>query len=297
MPTDTDNIERFRSTYTHFLGISHIQHIGGTEWVLAALISLAIWLLVGLASWFALRSSVGVARECVVPLVLLVLAIGYYFIGPAWALGGGYMLERVQILAYLFAIAFVAAVPLPPLVGRIAIPFASLVALLFISFRLTCFGILSDIVVELKTLSPMIKNESVVLPLTYITAPKKDGKYIFKDVGLLAHCMEAISVEKDIVYLENYEANTGYFPLMWQENINPFKPLSLGFGIENTPPEAALNNYNATHSRIDYIVTLGDKVASIDNSEPGKLSKMIDEHYERIYTTPIHRISLYKYKE
>jgi hypothetical protein len=43
--------------------------------------------------------------------------------------------------------------------------------------------------------------------------------------------------------LDNYEANTNYFPLKWHDGINPHKHLSRKRGIEGVPPSAAINEY------------------------------------------------------
>lgn len=296
MPAGGDFIERIRSSYLHFFSITFIQSIASAERWLAAALSVVVWSLAVVALWRIVKKSNN-GREWVAPALLTFGCVTYYFAGPAASFGGSGIIERVQILAYLFAIAFVAAVPLPRYTAQIVIPSAAILALSFFAFRLSCYSVTSGLISELKTLSPMIGNNSVVLPLTYIYAPQRNGQNVFRDVALLGHCVETIDVKKNIVYLENYEANTRYFPLLWREHINPFQYLSTGAGIEHLQPEAALIHYNQNHTRIDYIVTLGDKIPATIATATGRLSAAIDANYECVYTTPIHHISLYRYKK
>ncbi len=294
-PTGSDFVERIRSSYLHFFSISFIQSIAPADHWLSICLSVVIWSLVILA--LLNLNAINGNREWVAPAIMTLGCSVYYFAGPAASFGGSGILERVQILTYLFAIALAASIRLPYNISRCVIPTAAIIALSFIGFRLSCFSTVSTLVTELKTLSPLICNNSVVLPLTYIYAPKHNGQNVFRDVSLLGHCAETIDVTKNIVYLENYEANTRYFPLLWREHVNPFLHLSTGAGIEHLQPEAALMQYNQNHTIIDYIVTVGDKTPAANPTPSGSLSAMIDEKYECIYTTRIHHVRLYRYKK
>ena len=57
---------------------------------------------------------------------------------------------------------------------------------------------------------------------------------------MFIHAGEYLGTEKSIVTLTNYEANTGYFPISYKEEMNPFKIIG---SVEKNAPTPNLSAY------------------------------------------------------
>ena len=74
---------------------------------------------------------------------------------------------------------------------------------------------------------------------------------------LFSHAAGYLGVEKRLVLLDNYEANTGYFPLRWRPEVNPYVHLGPFAAQESQPPPVRViaigrvyrpDTVDATHS-------------------------------------------------
>ena len=101
-----------------------------------------------------------------------------------------------------------------------------------------------------------IKPNSVVLPLNFSPSGRTpQGKVVADANWLFVHCSGYLGTEKPMILLDNYEANTGYFPLMWHYNKNPYAHLSKWDGIEGYPPGGDIAAYESASSRkVEYVL-------------------------------------------
>lgn len=89
-----------------------------------------------------------------------------------------------------------------------------------------------------------IAPNSIVLPLCF--APEGRDEYN-KPVAtrnyLFSHATHYLGCGKNVLLLDNYEALTGYFPLLWRNMVNPYTHLSTCEGFEGLPPSADIRHY------------------------------------------------------
>jgi hypothetical protein len=129
--------------------------------------------------------------------------------------------------------------------------------------------------------------------------PKDDKgtQVLASKVLLFSHVGEKVyDVSKELIFMENYEANTGYFPLLWKENLNPFTKLAVGPGIEAIPPQADIVKYNREAHPVDYILIWGRQGDILGDTTTKSMADTINKYYEFVYSTPLYKIELYKWK-
>lgn len=213
-------------------------------------------------------------------------------------LGGSYIRYRLETLVYLFGICFIAAVPMLRMMRIMQAGFVVVMVGLFTYHRLPAYADINRMVGEFKSLSAGIEDSSVVLPLKYETFLTNDkGETIAGKVLLFSHVAEtAAEPGKKLVFLDNYEANTGYFPLIWKENVNPFTCLARGPGIEAVPPQADITGYNKTAAPINYIILFAKKGEVLNDPATKAMADTIDTYYDLVKVTPTYKIELYRLK-
>lgn len=130
----------------------------------------------------------------------------------------------------------------------------------------------------------MITDRSIVF--TIDGAPdgvRADGTIIADRNAIFHHATHYIACGRPVIMLDNYEANTGYFPIGWRNAANPYIHLSLNGGFENNPPTADILNYERMSGQeIGYIIARNFTPAA--DGPIADLRKQIDSNYAVIFT-------------
>jgi hypothetical protein len=140
-----------------------------------------------------------------------------------------------------------------------------------------------------------IKPYSVILPLDFFPCGKDaHGNVIADRNWLFSHASQYMGTEKPLIILDNYEANTGYFPLVWKEEVNPYHHLCTNGSIESQPPYATIGDYkNKTGVSIDYILMWCYDSSALKDADFRKLYAEINGEYHLVYTSQTGHIVLY----
>ncbi|MBE2290417.1 MAG: polysaccharide biosynthesis protein, partial [Chitinophagaceae bacterium] len=110
-----------------------------------------------------------------------------------------------------------------------------------------------------------------------------------------AHEGQYLAMAKPVIVLDNYEANTNYFPLKWHDGVNPHKHLSRKRGIEGVPPSAAINEYRVKNGVvIDYVLTLCFDSTMLKDRDVAELMNEVADGYHIIYTSPLQQALLWQ---
>ena len=122
--------------------------------------------------------------------------------------------------------------------------------------RMECRKVISDGVGDILSLEQYIRPGTVVLPLDFSPGGSdKEGKVIADRNWLFCHAWQYMGLDKPLIILDNYEANTGYFPLVWKDEVNPYHHLCTNGAMEGQPPYATIIAYKQqTGVAIDYIL-------------------------------------------
>jgi hypothetical protein len=104
-----------------------------------------------------------------------------------------------------------------------------------------------------------------------------------------------MAATKPLVILDNYEANMGYFPIRWKEEVNPYNHLSKRNGIEGIPPYAEIENYSKTTGvTIDNILLWCYDSSYNKDADFAVLYEEIMHNYHRVYSDQYGNTLLYE---
>ncbi len=228
--------------------------------------------------------------------LLVFLAIFLFF--PNWFNQGGLFTMRAQLLFFICCAMLICASGLKKsLKNGIGLTLFS-VYLILSSFRSSGIMAASDGVADWLSASDHIPAYSIVLPLSFNhNGQTSNGLQITDRNWLFMHASEYMGAQKPLIMLDNYEANTSYFPLKWVPDINPFAHLSAHETIEGQPPFAAIEAYRDLHNTtIDYIALWCYDATFLNQGHTRELMDQVHRNYNLIYTSPSKRTLLYEKK-
>lgn len=209
-------------------------------------------------------------------LILVVL----YFTLPDSNGSAGYVSTRLALLFFLFLILWLSSREYPVWLKRISVTIVFVCHLLLNLYYLSAVKDLNRLANECIKASEKIEPNSVVLPFNY-------SKH-----WLTGHFSNYLGIDKPMVILENYEAGTGYFPLIWNKKSIPNTKL----GSISSDKFACLSwkaDGENPERMIDYIFILG-KFESQDSCMVNAMDKIFME-YDSVYTSE--QCSLFKRKD
>jgi len=146
--------------------------------------------------------------------VLLTLA---YISMPDSIAGGGVVRPRLGLLSYLALFGLFATVPYSSSIKWSLVATGSVLSLALITFRLDKYQTINSGVEEFCSVAAYIPYGSTFLPLTFGHAQQMpNGEKYVTYIDVFTHAGGYPSVDKHLISVENYEAQTGYFPLIWK---------------------------------------------------------------------------------
>jgi hypothetical protein len=234
-------------------------------------------------------------RQFFIPLFLSLLFILAYFFMYETTFGGSNIRPRFEALIYLFGILTIAFAHIPKPVLIASVCASVYCSLAFSLNKIPAYRDASLFVSEIRATSKHISDKSLVLPLNLERfLHNKDGVVINNNILLFAHAAEAMPHDKQLIFMENYEATTGYFPLTWKGETNPFIHLAVNDGLEEEPPRVDIQGYNKKVTPIRYILIWGMKKEDLSDPAFAKAIQVINSSYKLVYTSPAYRIGLYE---
>lgn len=219
-------------------------------------------------------------------LLSLLVVLGAFLNLPDKMMGGGFFVMRTGL--YLFLITgFCAAYILPNKLKNIIGIIGFVCFLLLVTIRIPIMYAGALIVKEHTEVSKLIPVGSVLLPLNFNKMGKRhDGTILADRNEVYGHVAQYIGADKKILVLDNYEANTGYFPLDWRSEVNPYIHLNRYRGIEGMPPGGGPVQYKQiTGVNIDYILLLNYEPSFAGHIDFMELKTQLDTAYHEIYRT------------
>ncbi len=214
-------------------------------------------------------------------LIATTLILVLYFILPDSDGYAGYVSVRLGLIFFLFYLIWLSTKKFPSWTGVITV-----VCILYCNFKLNAYYTSSTkeynvVAKDCQNASRLIPTNSIVLPLNY------------KEDWFFGHFTNYLGIDKPMVILENYECETGYFPLKWNEKTFPH----ILFGNTNPSDFECLNwksNLQSTKtSKIDFVFILGNQKLNNDTCTH-TINQLLISQYSKIYQTK-HCI-LYKIK-
>jgi hypothetical protein len=173
-------------------------------------------------------------------LLVSVIMLAFYFLLPDSSAGGGFISIRLCYYFFLFLALWICMNPLPRWIQAASGTVAVAAALLFLFSFYTQLEDEEEEAREYFSLNEHIDDGSVVLPLNYSLNWR------------CSHYSNYLSYAKRLIILENYEASSRLFPVVWK---NGNEPYLLAGAITSMPPCADIEGYGTHTGRaIDYII-------------------------------------------
>lgn len=211
-----------------------------------------------------------------------------YFALPAGLAGGGYLNPRLQLWLILVSLLWLAAEPWTPS-GRRAITMAvAAISVAFITLHAVAYERLSRHLEEFVSVEPSLAPESVVLSLSFA-----DLEWRLKDPSLsgykvrpFEHALGYLACERRLVDLTEYQADQGYFPVLFRPDRSPYRSLVPEEGeVTYDLGRLGLESYSSRAGSVDYVLLWGRN--ALRSPPPGLdgLLAQLGEGYDKIFTS------------
>lgn len=209
----------------------------------------AIGIVLALLFSFAFRS---IGKFLLPSVLLTVVLIAMHWIIPDSLASGGIMSIRIAQLIFI-SLLFVIICMMPSRKIQLSLAIFSLMfSLVFLRFHYKTQVVLSHDAAEYIKLAKVLKPNSIILPLNY------------SDNWLHSNLSNYLGAHDGLLSLDNYEGNTGHFPLIWRDKMNP--ELYIGnFPASNKPCVNLLSKIPNLARPIDYIVILNQPLQPSDS--------------------------------
>ncbi|MCC3154085.1 hypothetical protein Q3A66_14255 [Hymenobacter sp. BT770] len=144
------------------------------------------------------------------------LALGYLLVPDALA-GGSVIRPRLGLLCYLVALGGLATVAYRPAVRWVLLLGGFGAAGVLLGFRFGRYQMLQAGLDEYRSAAAYIQPGSTLAPLQFAQTPDMPASHDpAVSIDAFGHTAGYLAVERNLVDYENYEAQTGYFPLIWR---------------------------------------------------------------------------------
>ncbi len=213
----------------------------------------------GILLKFTSHSSALAATACIV----CILA---FFILPDSDGYGGYISVRMAMLFLIFLIYWFATVISKKWIPTICIPVIVYVVVNLNMYYSEVIKSLDPVAQEIVDISEQLEPRSVIMPINASSN------------WLYGHYSNYLGIKEPMVILENYEANSGYFPVTWNEKR---KEVNIPHGKLNKCDMIYPLSDDSNAMSIDYIFILG----SFSNLNPDcqKSLSQYGDRYVKVY--------------
>ena len=155
-----------------------------------------------------------------------------------------------------------------------------------------------DALRELEGACRFIKPETTLLGLNFHHHGQgTDGNEINSQNDVFSHAHQYLGKKKNLFILDNYEANTSYFPLRYTDSVNPYKYLCKAESLESEDPAIDINQYERTSGRkINYVLYgfFHKELTKLENTF--ETNCQIQTLFSEIYRSPNGMYILYERK-
>lgn len=189
-------------------------------------------------------------------LAVAFIALLLFFVMPDRVGSGLYLRFRLQLLIWLFAVMALCSMPWGRRGERLLATLALAAALGFTIDRWSGYGTIADDLDRYLSISETLPDGAVVLPLSFDHSGRLDkAPWSSAYVHHMVHAAHYMGTDRPLVFLDNYEAGQGYFPIRWRPDIDPLEWMP---ELALEPPCISVETYEANTSvSIENVVVWG----------------------------------------
>ena len=228
-------------------------------------------------------------------LILTSIYLYLYFTAPKAISGATYIEHRFLLYPFFTLIIWFGAQSINKYASIGIKIVAGAAFVIMIVLLMGKYAELNDYTEEYVSEINLIEPNKTILAFSLNNKELPGGKVISRRVLPFLHTSGYIALQKNIVSLNNYEADTPHFPIAYRSELNPYsqighKIVNRAFSVstlEAENPYAKFSTYHErTGGRVDYVLVWG--VGKTRTNDP-KLKIVFDQlkiGYELIYTSP-----------
>ncbi len=228
-------------------------------------------------------------------LVLYMITWEVGLVAPNGMEAGGFMIDRLNLIPFLSLLLWLALYQFTPVLKKGVQVAAVLIALGSLLIHTDRAVILNEYIEDYLSGMDLIESRSTILGLSFSDyGVDPEGEPLSTRVQIFEHTSDYIVVTRHGVSLVNYEANCGYFPLLYQDNRNPYR--HIGEDLEEQPAKIDFLSYpERTGGQVDYVLLWGYEYHA-DNEYAQDIMRQLDAGYELIHRSPKGLAALYRRK-
>jgi hypothetical protein len=260
------------------------------ERLLSQLTFLGLVALAGFLFWKRRQANLLEKRDLL--LVVVILALAAYFLAPKELSGGSFLNTRLSLFVFFFLILWLGVHPFAPRLKRGVQIAAVLVALGLLGLHTWAYAECNTRLQEYAALVGRLEPGTTVLPLTF-SHKLPSGNLGAAKVGAFRHAAGYLTLQGEVVELENYEANTNYFPVRYRPELNPFDLIGRenapDRGLQAEPPNVDFLNYpqrSEQRGQVDYVLLWNVTDESRKTTAGAAIFEQLDKGYERVEMPP-----------
>ena len=220
-------------------------------------------------------------------LIAALLQFILYLLAPEAAAGVGLIKARIILFPLLTLVLWLTVQPFKrtfTVILTLAIVFASLA---LVGRDVNRYVWQAPMLDQFFAAADHIERNSTILPLSFHQAgydPQGRDRKLKYDPFL--HATELIAIEKGLVDLNDYEAATRNFPLVYEYALDPSRIIGhereYGF-----PPQAYVTSYYRSTGRfVDYVLLWNVRAEDFSNADAQRTFKELAANYELVYSAP-----------
>lgn len=288
------NPDSLKHLYHSFLELKVLVNMTNKEQMWAICLSVLFGLIFLYALYYKIRIRKFNRYEAFFAVFLIMLYI--YFFQPGQIAGAGILSIRLQFIPFLVVIPWLANINFNIKIKWTVMLSAFIISIVLIAVRMPYHTLASKAVKEYLSVRDYIDDKSTVLPLSYSHNGKTpEGTLIANRIWLFMHAADYIGTDKSLIIFDNFEGNTGYFPIIWKQEKNPYYYISTNEGFENQPPSVDILNYNKkTGGNIDYVITWCLDEQYSNHTYTKNILEQLKGNYALIFSSEHNLAKLYK---
>ncbi len=218
------------------------------------------------------------------------LAPNTYIISTNGMYGGEFIKQRLNFYPFLAMILWFGAQSYHINVKKIIYIVSVGISVIVLGLHITKYAELNNYIEEYLSGTNLIESNTTLLPICFSKKGRTpDGRLISLKIMPFLHAAGHIAAQKNVVTLNNYEANTGYFPILYRPNLNPYIQIVTKGKMDDKPPWVDFITYpQRTGGHVDYVLIWGIRKEQIDTkaARSGSILYQLKKNYKLIYISP-----------
>jgi hypothetical protein len=220
-----------------------------------------------------------------------------YLIAPANGAGGSLLQARMILFPLLTFVLWLAVQPIGKISAFILAVAAAVLSTTLVAFDVKRYVQLTPALEEFYATSSHIERQATILSLEFGKGLDEKRRDLHLKYDPFIHAAGLISIERSLVDLNDYEAESRNFPLVYKAALDPSE--IIGEGHEYAfPPVAHIGQYYRTTGRsVDYVLLWG---VDEENSRAPAAQDIFQElatNYVLTYSAPHSPLQLYRRRQ